>query len=617
MSKKAESRLAQAGQRFHGALTKMRDAGGMMSAARATVRLIRREGLRGAARRIGGVSQEAGRYPKWIGAYDSPDDAALSTFRRQLEEGGIDTLISVVVPVFNTPERYLREMIESVLRQAYPHWELCIADDASTAPHVRAVLCEYALRDARIRIIYRAVNGHISEASNSALELARGPFVALLDHDDVLPPHALGVVAKYIHAHPAARLFYSDEDKLSEEGHRHTPHFKPDWDPELILQHNAFSHLGVYETQLMRDVGGFRQGLEGSQDHDLLLRCVRLAGDAAVVHIPHVLYHWRTIEGSTAVSVEEKPYAVMATVRAISDHLRETDTNATVVAPQAEFPFVRIDYGLPAVPPTVHILIAHGGDMDALRRCVTSIVSRTRYANRRLSIVAGVACGLNADTQEALTQLVASLKCASIVESIDDIVNRVDDAYICFVDERVEVTDPSWLHELMKLACRENVGVVGASLWQPDENLYAGGLVLVSQDGGVPIHAGITRRGAGYFGRAMLTQTVSAVSLSCAVISRSDFIAAGGFDRTSNENFSRDVSLCRRVAQRGLRNVFVPRAGVTIHAHLAARGHGPAFERSPAELANDRGYNPNLALGGPASGATFGLAFPPRIGRFE
>ncbi|MFM0051918.1 glycosyltransferase family 2 protein [Caballeronia grimmiae] len=573
--------------------------------------------MRGAARRIGGMSREAARYPQWIAAYDAPDVASMTTLTRQLADAGIDTLISVVVPVFNTPERYLREMIESVLRQPYPHWELCIADDASTAQHVRAVLSEYVLRDARIRVMYRPANGHISEASNSALQLARGRFVALLDHDDVLPPHALGVVAKYIQAHPEGRLFYSDEDKLSGDGRRHTPHFKPDWDPELILQYNVFSHLGVYETQLMRDVGGFRRGLEGSQDHDLLLRCVRLAGDAAVVHIPHVLYHWRTIEGSTAVSVEEKPYAVMATVRAISDHLRETETNATVVAPQADFPFVRIDYGLPAVPPAVHILIAHGGDMDALRRCVTSIVSRTRYAKLRLSVVAGAACGFSGDTQEALTQLVALLPGASIVESADDIVYRVNDAYICFVDERVEVTDSSWLDELMKLACREDVGVVGASLWQPDGNLYAGGLVLVSQDSGVPIHAGVTRGGAGYFGRAMLTQTVSAVSLSCAVISRSDLIAAGGFDRTGNENFSRDVSLCRRVAQSGLRNVFVPRAGVTIHAHLAARGDGPAFERSPADLVNDRAYNPNLALGGPASGATFGLAFPPRIGPFE
>ncbi|KNH09931.1 Glycosyl transferase, group 2 family protein [Candidatus Burkholderia brachyanthoides] len=607
MGNRIDKHLLQAGQCLHGAFTKMRNTGGLTSAVRATLRIIRREGFGGAASRIGRMTREAVRYPQWIDAYDTPDDAALTTFSLELAHAGIDTLISVSVPVYNTPERHLRDMIESVLGQNYPHWELCIADDASTAPHVRIVLEEFARRDARIRVTYRQVNGHISEATNSALELARGSFVALLDHDDILPPHALGMVAKYIRAYPDARLFYSDEDKLSEDGCRHTPHFKPDWDPELILQYNMFSHLGVFETRLMRAVGGFRRGFEGSQDHDLILRCVSVAGDAAVIHIPHVLYHWRTIAGSTAVSVDEKPYSVVASLRAVADHLHEKAADATTIAPQADFPFIRIGYRLPKTMPTVDVLIAHGGDGAALHRCVTSIVTHTAYPKLWLSIVADA----------SLTPLAESFQNVRVIASedasLDAIVGRLDHDYVCFVDEHVEVTDAAWLDELMKHATRKEIGAVGASLWQPDGKLYGGGLVLTSPDSAVPIHAGITRRSAGYFGRAMLTQSVSALSWSCAVVRRNLLLDTGCLAFAANGHFGRDVALSQRIARRGLRNVFVPRAGVTIHNRECRFGEA----HQPATLMRDPAYNPNLALCSRDQCATFDLAFPPRIELFE
>ncbi|GJH26031.1 glycosyltransferase [Caballeronia novacaledonica] len=621
MVKPSNSGLSQALQRLSGAFIKVRDAGGLMSAAGAAWRMIRREGWGGAARRIGRLSSEAARYPQWVAAYDSPDEAALEALRRQLQDTGVEILISVVVPVYNTPERYLREMIDSVLRQAYSNWELCMADDASTAPHVRSVLEEYARRDARIRVVYRAINGHISEASNSALELARGPFIALLDHDDILPPHALGVVAKYIHAHPDARLFYSDEDKLSEDGRRHTPYFKPDWDPELILQYNLFSHLGVYETCLVREIGGFRKGLEGSQDHDLLLRCVRAAGDGVIVHIPHVLYHWRTIEGSTAVSVDEKPYALVASIKAISDHLREMSVDAEVVAPKADFPFVRIDYRLPNDAPPVHVLVACAGDAEALRRCVQSVAVRTVYPNFRVSVV----CGPEGADGE-LAHLAASCRNVGVIRStssdpsvearLNDVVGQLGDAYVCFVDARVEITDPSWLDELVKCASRAGVCAAGASLWQPDDRLYSGGLVLKSEADGVPIHAGITRGSIGYFGRAILTQTVSALSWSCAVVRRSDFVAAGGFDPQAKHGSARDVALSLRIARNGSRNVFVPRARVTIYTHRPRNGPAEASAKLCVST-QDRAYNPNLALRQGDLSATFNLSFPPCIELFQ
>lgn len=609
----SKGRIVRSVRRLSGAASKIRDAGGVLPAAAAAWRMIRREGVRSAACRISGISHEAASYANWVAAYDTPDERALDALIGDMNRVGIDTLISVVVPVFNTPERYLREMIESVKRQRYPHWELCIADDASTLPHVRAVLNEYARNDARIRVAHRSANGHISEASNSALELARGPFIALLDHDDVLPAHALAIVAKYIRAHPDGRLFYSDEDKISEDGRRHTPHFKPDYDPELILQHNVFSHLGVFETELVRQVGGFRAGLEGSQDHDLLLRCVRAAGNTAVVHIPHVLYHWRTIKGSTAISVNEKPYAVLAAVRAVSDHLKAAQVDAEVVAPQAAFPFIRVDYGLPANPPSVHAVIAQGDDPDALKRCVGSILARTAYANFRVSIVCDPARVRPGHCDDRASLIIPNSQASGVNERLNDAVDHVSEAYLCFVDEQCEITDANWIDELMKLASQAGIGAAGASLWRPDGTLHAGGLVLTSERTGVPIHGGITRRGTGYFGRAMLTQTVSALSWSCAVVSKSVFLAAGGFSREEGDFLSRDVGMSLRIAETGLRNAYVPRAGVLIHTKLPPHresAHGEAIQEI---LVRDRAYNPNLALGHGEHNATFTLSFPPRV----
>jgi glycosyltransferase involved in cell wall biosynthesis len=207
-----------------------------------------------------------------------------------------------------------------VLAQTWTHWELCIADDASTAPHVRAVLEEYARRDARIRLSFRPENGHISASSNSALELAHGEFFALLDHDDVLAPDALAWVAAEIDAHSDAELIYSDEDKIDEFGVRTSPYFKPAYNPELLRAQNCISHLGVFRTSRVREIGGFRRGFEGAQDWDLALRICDRTGPERIRHIPRVLYHWRAIQGSTALAMGEKPYVIAAQKRSIEEH---------------------------------------------------------------------------------------------------------------------------------------------------------------------------------------------------------------------------------------------------------------------------------------------------------
>lgn len=219
---------------------------------------------------------------------------------KAIEKFSLNPLISVILPVYNTPKEWLVKAIESVRNQIYPHWELCISDDASTLPHIRMVLDEYSRIDSRIHVVYRETNGHISANSNTALTLASGEFIALLDSDDELSEHALFWVAHEINRYPNVDLIYSDEDKISEEGIRFNPYFKPDWNPALMLSQNTFSHLGVYRYSLVKKVGGFREGFEGSQDHDLVLRCSEETTPERIRHIPRILYHWRAISGSTA-----------------------------------------------------------------------------------------------------------------------------------------------------------------------------------------------------------------------------------------------------------------------------------------------------------------------------
>ena len=263
-------------------------------------------------------------YADWIAKVETPSMPSPAMQAAQTGGWPWKPSFSIITPVFNTDAAALRSCLDSVLAQTYPHWELCIADDCSTLPHIRGTLADYAQRDARIRVMHRITNGHIVDASNSALTLATGEFIVLLDHDDVLAPHALYEVASAIQLRPSAQLLYSDEDKLSINGERCSPFFKPDFSPDLLYSQNYFSHLGVYRHELIRAVGGFRTGFEGSQDYDLVLRCLERVEDIHdVLHVPMVLYHWRMAEGSTASGHAQKPYATQAAHEALQKSFRQ------------------------------------------------------------------------------------------------------------------------------------------------------------------------------------------------------------------------------------------------------------------------------------------------------
>ncbi|TNF55159.1 MAG: glycosyltransferase, partial [Burkholderiales bacterium] len=417
-------------------------------------------------------SQDAGTtssYASWIQQVEQPLIADLTEQRRTVSQWARRPLVSIVLPTWNTPVPLLRACLDSVLAQSYPHWELCVADDASTEPHVRRVLSAYASRDERIRVTYRPRNGHICEASNTALEMAGGEFVALLDHDDVLAPHALFFMVRALQDHPEARLVYSDEDKLDSEGRRCDPFFKPDWSPDLLRAQNYICHLCMLQRQLVKTVGGFRAGYEGSQDYDLVLRCTEhLSEPGQIVHVPMVLYHWRQTEGSTAGGHQAKDYATGAAVRALEDHMQRTRTGArvSVIAPG----LYRSHWPLPPAPPLVSLIIPTRDAHDVLRTCIESILGKTTYPHLELLVV---------DNQSTCQQTMSYLDELTRQEAGRVRVLRHDQPFnysainnmaarhakgsiLGLINNDIEVISPGWLTEMVSHAVRPDIGCVGA-----------------------------------------------------------------------------------------------------------------------------------------------------------
>jgi GT2 family glycosyltransferase len=564
-------------------------------------------------------------YSAWIERFDRLSDADVQQASQRLLKFASKPLISIIVPVYNTPEVYLRRCIDSVRAQIYPHWELCLADDASTAGHVAAILEEYSALDRRIRFVRRERNGHISEASNSALGLATGKYAALLDHDDELSAHALYFVAKAVNENPRVRLLYSDEDKLDGNGARFDPYFKPDWNPELFLSQNYLCHLGVYETALVREVGGFRRGYEGSQDHDLALRCVARLKPEEIAHIPHVLYHWRAIEGSTALSGAAKQYAEDAGRRAIEEHLAATgDAGARVTR---EIGGYRVRYPVPVHPPKVSLVVPTRDRVDLLRTCVESISSLTHYPNYEIIVVD------NQSREPATLDYFAELVTRSNVRVLrydaafnysqmnNTAVRQTEGDLVGLVNNDIEVIRGDWLDEMVGHAVRPHAGVVGAMLYYPDDRIQHAGVIIGL--GGVAGHAyvGMPRGFPGQQHRGHLAQNLTAVTAACLVVRRNVFEEVGGLDETLEVAFN-DVDFCLRVAEHGYYNVWTPWAEL-YHHESATRG----YEDNPVKKARfesevqrmvarwgsalrwDPAYNPNLGL----EGHDFPLAIPPRL----
>lgn len=432
-------------------------------------------------------------YGTWVAEHDTHTPESLEALRASMAGWTERPLVSVVMPVYNPPLDLLREAIASVQAQVYPHWELCLADDASPDPQVWATLQTLAAEDPRIRIVRREANGHISAASNSALELATGEFVALMDNDDLLPPDALYWVVEAVNRHPTAQILYSDEDKLDLQGTRFGAYFKPDWNHTLFMGHNMISHLGVYRTALMREVGGFRKGLEGSQDYDLALRCIERISATDILHIPRILYHWRAIPGSTAVATDAKPYAMTAAQQALEEHLLRTGMGGDIeMLPSSNYRYRPADV---AACDRVTLVVLHAGPVPANAQAPAWSRAPEHGIVEVLHSAAAGDAWISA-AQEAAGTLVA------------------------LVHADLEPVDRESLRELSRFAARPGTGAAGGAVRDDAGRMLHGGLVLNPRTLAVSMHGGRGEDDPGYMGRAQLAQEVSALAFDCVVLRR-------------------------------------------------------------------------------------------------
>ncbi len=569
---------------------------------------------------------EQDEYLRWVNLYDTLSAVDRKKIKKEVRTLSYKPLISVIMPVYNTPEEWLKLAIDSVRNQLYPHWELCIADDASSAPHIKKMLSKYAKKDPRIKVVYRETNGYISEASNSALQLATGEFIALLDHDDVLAEHALYKIAEELNHYPDAVLIYSDEDKIDANGKRSEPYFKSDWNPDLLYSHNFINHLGVYRRSVVNKVGGFRTGYEGSQDYDLVLRVVEVATSSQIRHIPHILYHWRFVPESVSNS---KGYTCEDAARkAIRAHLeRQKVVDAQVVANPFLPNYHRVIYSLPKTLPLVSIIVPTKDKMDVFKCCIDSVLQKTEYPNFELIIID------NQSKQQETHDYFEEIKRHQKVKVIsydnpfnyskinNFAVQHSQGEVLLFLNNDTEVISPSWLTEIVSQVRRDEIGVVGVKLYYPDDTIQHAGVICGFGSVAGHLFWRLPRNSLGYMGKHALSQNFLAVTGACMAMRRSVFEELNGFEENTLVVAFNDVDLCLRAYKKGYRILWTPHVEL-YHYESLTRGRPQTeaektqeereinymIEHWGALLHKDPFFNPNFSL----TCTHYTLAFPPR-----
>lgn len=479
-------------------------------------------------------------------------------------------LISIITPVYNPDKEWLIKCIESVISQTYSNWELCLADDCSTKKHVKEVLKYYAKKDKRIKVLFRKENGHISLASNSAINIASGEFVGLLDHDDELWPNTLWEVVKHLNINPDIDFFYSDEDKIEMDGTHCDPFFKPDWSPELILSTNYITHFAIIRKKIVDEVGGFRSGYEGSQDYDLFLRVIDKTKN--IYHIPTVLYSWRKIPDSTATVYTVKNYAHLAAKNALSDFLSRNRIDATVEEGLKLGTF-KISYHTKTYP-LVSIIIPTKDKIDFLKKCIESITKKTKYPNYEILIID---TGSQEDSSKKYINKVSSNPKIKVLlrhkspfnfSNVNNFAStKCNGKYLLFLNNDTEVISPDWLSEMVNLGSLSHVGPVGAKLLYPNGKIQHAGIEMLSN--GWPHHFCINYPESEsyafpYLNYKDVTKNPTAVTGACLLISREKFRLLGGFDEDFSLEFQ-DIALSIKARQAGLYPAYTPYATLIHH----------------------------------------------------
>lgn len=500
---------------------------------------------------------------------------------------------SIVVPVYNPKVRDLIECVDSVKSQTYGEWELILVDDASTRQEIPRLLKKMQSTDKRIKVLSRSSNGHISAATNDGIRASKGKYICLVDNDDMLSKYALQEIHEVLQTRPSLKLIYSDEDLMSELGERLFPHFKTDWNPELLCSHNYITHLCCIRADLLKKLE-LRLGYEGSQDYDLILRIAEQVNECEVYHIPKILYHWRMSSTSTAFSPDAKNYTVKAGQKALEEHLVRSHKQATVYQLEADN-FYKLEWPIPKRSdhnkgPRVSIIIPTRNSKDLVGACIESIIQKTEYEDYEVIIADNDSDDLEAlayfdqlttDYSSEFKHKVRAVRCPGPFNysAINNTAVKSSSAeFICLLNNDTTVINGEWLGELVSHAARPEVGCVGAKLFYPDNTIQHAGIVLGIGGAAGHSHKGWPGDGPGYFNRLKIIQQVAAVTGACLVIKRNLFIDLGGLDEVNFAVACNDVDLCLKAWEAGYKNIFTPFAKL-YHHESKTRGYEDTPEK--------------------------------------
>lgn len=544
-------------------------------------------------------------YNKWLKEFDKPTPVKKLKY---------NPLISIIIPVYNPPQKFLEECIDSILNQTYQNFEICIADDASPKDYVKEILEKYKLKDSRIKVIYRKKNGNISAATNSALSIANGEYVALVDNDDLLTPNALYENIVALNHNKNIDLLYSDEDKLDLDGKRCLPHFKADWSPDTLLSINYITHLTVIRRSIVNEIGGFRTKCDGAQDYDIVLRATEHIKPENIYHIPKVLYTWRMSETSTALDIESKSYAFEAGRIALEDALKRRGIKgeAKIVIHTA----YKVNYFINEKTDKVSIIIPTKDHVDLLKKCINSI---KKYTDKDLYEI--IIINNNSVKQETFTYLNNISKQDNIriinnnepfnYSKLNNIgIKSANYNFILFLNNDIEITTNNWLVKMVGFARQPHIGAVGVELFYPDHTIQHAGVVLGLGKFEIASHPFLKVDG-NYEGpneRIRVPYNYSAVTGACMLIEKKKLEEINFFDENLAVSYN-DVDLCLKLLKKGYYNVFVPEVKL-IHYESKTRGYDDTYEkmyRTYTEvlymrkkwgniLLNDCFYNPNFSL---------------------
>ena len=544
------------------------------------------------------------------------DDFYISDERRRAEEKAEFTKnikFSVLVPLYNTPEKFLKEMIESVEAQTYKNWELCLADGSDREHSFVGKICKkYTGKDKRIKYEKLEKNLGISENTNACIRMATGDYIALFDHDDLLHPSALYEVMRAICEH-GADFIYTDENTFSEEPHdAYNPHFKPDFSPDTLRSYNYICHLSVFSRELLDSVGYFRSEYDGSQDYDLILRLTEKA--KKIFHIRKILYYWRAHKNSVAQDVGAKPYTITAAKKALAAHLERCGLKGEVLDSSVPTTY-HIKYEIDGNP-LISVIIPNKDHTDDLDVCLKSLYEKSSYKNFEVIIVENNST--EKETFEYYEKVKQQYENLNVVtwtgifnySAINNFgINYAKGEYILLLNNDVEILNDNCLEEMLMFAQRKDVGAVGAKLYYSDDTVQHAGVILGL--GGIAGHAHkhFDRHDPGYAARASIAQNLTACTAACLMMRRDVFDEVGGLDESFEVAFN-DVDLCMKIREKGYLIVFTPYAEL-YHYESKSRGNDDTpekLERFHGEVRRfemkwqkqlddgDPYYNPNLTL---------------------